>query len=244
MLFKLLEAGNMKMIIFGATSAIAQAVAREVGQNRGELFLVGRNQESLQMLEADLRVRGAGKVGILAGDWSQGEKFSDWVNEGAKFLSGLDVVLIAHGNLPDQVVVEKDPKMAVENFYTNFVSAALLAEASAHYFERGKRGIIAVIGSVAGDRGRQSNYYYGAAKGGLELFLQGLRNRLYPLGVSVITIKPGFVSTPMTAHLKRNFLFASPERIARGILEAIRKKRDVVSSLVLAGDSLHHQADT
>lgn len=218
----------MKMLIFGATSAIAEAVARQVAEQHGELFLIGRNKESLEIISQDLIVRGARKVGQETGDFTFREKFSEWIDSAAHFMKGIDVVLIAHGILGEQKELEKNGDLAFDIFNVNFISAALLAEASAQYFERGKRGTIAVIGSVAGDRGRQSNYYYGAAKGGLEVFLEGLRNRLYPHGVSVVTIKPGFVSTPMTAHLKQNFLFAAPEKVAAGILKAIEKDKDVV----------------
>lgn len=218
----------MKMLIFGATSAIAEAVAKEIAFNHGELFLVGRNSDSLQMIAQDLLVRGASRVGQISGDLTHREKYGEWIEAAAEFMKGIDVVLIAHGTLGNQRELEKNADDAYDIFNVNFISAALLAEAAAHYFERGKRGTIAVIGSVAGDRGRQSNYYYGAAKGGLEIFLQGLRNRLYSRGVGVITIKPGFVSTPMTAHLKQNFLFAKPEIVAKGIIRAIEKEKDVV----------------
>jgi len=218
----------MKMVIFGASSAIAEAVARQVADKHGELFLVGRNKESVEIIAQDLVVRGARRVGHAFGDLTYREKYSEWIETASVFMKGIDVVLIAHGVLGEQKELEKNPDLAFDVFNVNFVSAALLAETSAQYFERGRRGTIAVIGSVAGDRGRQSNYYYGAAKGGLDIFLQGLRNRLHPQGVSVITIKPGFVSTPMTAHLKKNFLFAKPEVIASGILKAIDKEKDVV----------------
>jgi decaprenylphospho-beta-D-erythro-pentofuranosid-2-ulose 2-reductase len=218
----------MKMLIFGATSAIAEAVARQVARVHGELYLVGRNPETLDMIAQDLIVRGARKVGKESGDLTYREKYADWIDSASHFMKGIDVILIAHGVLGDQKELEQNNDLAFDHFNTNLMSAALLAEAAGHYFERAKRGVIAVIGSVAGDRGRQSNYYYGSAKGGLEIFLQGLRNRLYPHGVSVLTIKPGFVSTPMTAHLKKNFLFASPDRVASGILHAIKKEKDVV----------------
>ncbi|MFM8312776.1 MAG: SDR family oxidoreductase [Deltaproteobacteria bacterium] len=218
----------MKMLIFGATSAIAEAVARKVAYDHGDLFLVGRNSETLDLMAQDLSVRGAGRVGKANGDLTHLEKFTEWVESAAHFMKGIDVILIAHGSLGEQKELEKNSDLAFDIFNVNFISAALLAETSARYLEKGGRGVIAVIGSVAGDRGRQSNYYYGSAKAGLECFLQGLRNRLFPLGVRVLTIKPGFVSTPMTAHLKQNFLFAKPEVVATGILKAIRNHKDVV----------------
>ena len=218
----------MKVLIFGATSAIAEAVARQVAKQHGDLYLVGRNAEVLEMISKDLIVRGAGKVAHAVGDLTHREKYQEWIEAATHFLKGIDVVLIAHGALGSQKELEKDPDIAFDMFNTNFISAALLAEASAQYFIKGNRGTIAVIGSVAGDRGRQSNYYYGSAKAGLEAFLSGLRNRLHSHGVHVLTIKPGFVSTPMTAHLKQNFLFAQPDAVAQGILRAVEKHKDVV----------------
>lgn len=218
----------MKMAIFGATSAIAEAVARKVAEQHGEIFLVGRNKDSVEIISQDLIVRGARRVGHAVGDLTHREKYSEWIESAALFMKGMDVVLVAHGILGEQRELEKNPDLAFDVFNVNFMSAALIAETAAQYFERGRRGTIAVIGSVAGDRGRQSNYYYGAAKGGLDIFLQGLRNRLYPLGISVLTIKPGFVSTPMTAHLKQSFLFAKPDKVASGILKAIHQEKSVV----------------
>ena len=218
----------MKMLIFGATSGIAESVAKQVASEHGDLFLVGRKSETLAMIAEDLLVRGAGRVSQIAGDLTHREKYQEWIEAAASFMKGIDVVLIAHGTLGDQKELEQNPDEAYDIFNVNFISAALLAEAAAHYFERGKRGVIAVIGSVAGDRGRQSNYYYGSAKAGLATFLQGLRNRMYRHGVSVITIKPGFVSTPMTSHLKQNFLFAKPDVVASAILKAIAKEKDIV----------------
>ena len=102
-----------------------------------------------------------------------------------------------------------------------------MASIAANYFEKEKKGCIAVISSVAGDRGRQSNYIYGAAKGGVTTFLQGLRNRLSPSGVSVVTIKPGMVDTPMTAHLPKSPLFAKPSDVGKGIYKAMLAGKDI-----------------
>ena len=135
---------------------------------------------------------------------------------------------IAHGTLGDQQKSAEDYTVAERELRTNLLSVISLLTPIANYFEEQKSGVIAVISSVAGDRGRQSNYVYGTAKGGLNIFLQGLRNRLNPAGVCVLTIKPGFVDTPMTEGIKKNPLFASPETIAKGIYTAIAAKRDIV----------------
>ena len=110
----------------------------------------------------------------------------------------------------------------------NFTGAAVALGHLANYFEQKASGGIIGIGSVAGDRGRQSNFFYGAAKGGLALFLQGLRNRLTPRGIHVLTVKPGFVDTPMTEELDGLFLVAKPENVANDVVRAYNKKKDVL----------------
>jgi decaprenylphospho-beta-D-erythro-pentofuranosid-2-ulose 2-reductase len=145
-----------------------------------------------------------------------------------KFLDGIDVALIAYGVLGDQQKAQAGYNAAEAILRTNFLSAVSLITWLANYFEEKKGGTLAVISSVAGDRGRKSNYVYGASKGALNIFLDGVRNRVDRSGVHVLTIRPGFVDTPMTAHLPKGVLFASPARVAHGILNAIEKRRDNV----------------
>ena len=140
----------------------------------------------------------------------------------------MDTVLIAHGTLGNQRAAESDFALAELEYRTNFLSVVSLLTPIAAYLENKHSGTIAVISSVAGDRGRQSNFIYGSAKGALSIYLAGLSNRLFSSGVKVITIKPGFVDTPMTAHLKKSFLFACPNKVAAGIYRAIEKGNDVV----------------
>lgn len=146
----------------------------------------------------------------------------------ADALGGLDVVLIAYGTLADQAACEADYRVAERELRTNLLSVVSLLTHLANRMEAQRSGTIAVISSVAGDRGRASNYVYGSAKGALSLFAQGLRNRLHPSGVRVVTIKPGLVDTPMTAHLKKNPLFASPEAVAKGVVRALDGGPEVV----------------
>jgi decaprenylphospho-beta-D-erythro-pentofuranosid-2-ulose 2-reductase len=146
----------------------------------------------------------------------------------ATALGGIDIAFLAHGVLGDQPDAEKNYATAAAILHTNFLSAVSLVTWLANYFEAEHRGTIAVISSVAGDRGRKSNYVYGASKGGLNIFLDGVRNRIDRAGVQVLTIKPGFVATPMTAHLKKNALFAEPAQVAKHILRAIEKRKDVI----------------
>ena len=148
--------------------------------------------------------------------------------EALRSLDSIDLALIAHGVLGDQDQAQADFAAAAAILRTNFLSAVSLITWLANYFEREHKGTLAVISSVAGDRGRKSNYVYGASKGALNIFLDGVRNRVDRAGVHVLTIRPGFVATPMTSHLPRGPLFATPAQVARGIVKAIANRKDVV----------------
>lgn len=217
-----------KILIVGATSAIAEATARLFAADGDRLFLLARNANRLSAVADDLRVRGAAQVETLTLDLTDTDRHEAVVDEAIARLGGLDTVLVAHGTLPDQQACQASFETTRREFETNLLSVVGILTPIANRFEEAKGGTIAVITSVAGDRGRQSNYVYGAAKGAVSLFLAGLRNRLYPAGVRVITLKPGFVDTPMTAGMPKNALFASPDRVARGIHRAIGKGADVV----------------
>jgi short-subunit dehydrogenase len=217
-----------KVLVLGATSAIAQATVRLLAARGAALYLVGRNTERLEAVAKDARTRGATKVESEALDLDDLTQHEALVERAATALGGLDGALIAHGILGDQKVAERSFGETEKVLRTNFLSAVSLLTPLANRFEAQKAGTLVVISSVAGDRGRQSNYVYGASKGALSVFLQGLRNRLARSGVAVVTVKPGFVDTPMTADLKKNALFASPETVARGMLRAADKGRDEV----------------
>ena len=217
-----------KILIIGATSAIAEATARRWAARGAALFLVGRKAERLELIAADLRVRGAASVACQAQDACARDAHETMLCAAEQAMGGLDVALIAHGSLPDQKACEASVELTLQEIDTNALSVIALLTRLATRFEAQGHGSLAVISSVAGDRGRQSNYVYGAAKGMLTLFLQGLRNRLAKKGVHVLTVKPGFVDTPMTASFKKGALWASPDAIAQGIVSAIDKKRDVV----------------
>jgi short-subunit dehydrogenase len=217
-----------KILIFGASSAIARETARRFARDGDRLFLVGRNEEKVQAVSRDLSVRGAGKAEYFLADLNDIGLHEMLIQKAIASLGGLDTVLIAHGSLPDQKRCEKDYRLAEAEFRTNFLSVVSLLTPIANLFEAQGGGTIAVISSVAGERGRRSNYVYGTAKGAVSLFLQGLRNRLHGKGVHVLTVKPGFVDTPMTASLQKNALFANPEDVARGIYRAIAGKKDIV----------------
>ncbi len=222
-----------RVVIFGATSAIATAVARELAGRGAHLFCVARDAERLDDLLADLRVRGddrdARRIhGALADLADVDTHAAIWEQASEALGSNIDAVLLAWGNLPDQATCDQSVEATLDALRVNGTSAIALLARIAPDFEARGHGVIAAIGSVAGDRGRQSNYTYGTAKGMLATYLQGLRNRLFFSGVDVVTLKPGFVRTPMTEGFNRTgALWAEPERIAHGILRAMQRGRDV-----------------
>lgn len=217
-----------KLVIFGATSAIAIGTARAAASAGCELILCARDADKLSALADDVRIRGAKSVVELIADLSDSSLHNRLLEDIAKIDPDYDTVLIAYGTLGDQSECEQSFEATWKEFQTNFLSVVSLLTPIANRFEEQKRGNIAVITSVAGDRGRQSNYVYGAAKGGLSIFLAGLRNRLSAVGVGVLTIKPGFVDTPMTASIPKNALFANPDVVGKGIYHAMLKRKDVI----------------
>jgi decaprenylphospho-beta-D-erythro-pentofuranosid-2-ulose 2-reductase len=210
-----------KILIIGATSAIAEATARLWAQHGHRLYLIARNRERLQAIAADLKIRGAESIRYDLLDLNNFGQQSAAIDTAIKFLDGIDMVLIAHGTLGNQKACERDMDLTLQEINTNAISVIALLTHLANRFEAQKHGTIAVISSVAGDRGRQSNYVYGTAKGAVSIFLQGLRQRLNKSGVRVLTVKPGFVDTPMTAECRKGILWATPEAIARRIDKAV-----------------------
>lgn len=214
----------MKVVIIGATSAIAQEVAKLYAAEGASLFLVARDAAKVEAVANDLRVRG-GDVSTFVADLAARESDRSIVDAAGE---EIDVVLIAHGTLPDQRAIDGDARAQAEAFELNATSVIALAAAFANVLERAKHGTLAVIGSVAGDRGRRSNYVYGAAKAAVHAYCEGLRARLAASNVAVVLVKPGWVDTPMTAAFKKNPLFASAATVARGIHCAIRGRRATV----------------
>jgi short-subunit dehydrogenase len=218
----------LRVLIVGAASAIAVEVARAYAESGARLFLLGRNPERLAAIADDLRARGAREVDTAVLDLLDLGSHESALERAATALGGLDVVLVAHGILPDQSRCEASVAETLAAIDVNFRSTAALLTPLANQLESQRGGKLAVITSVAGDRGRRSNYVYGATKGGLGIFLQGLRNRLHRSGVVVLTLKPGFVETPMTAELPKTPLYASARQAGRAIHRAIEAGQDVV----------------
>lgn len=213
----------MNILCLGATSAIAEALLKRwAGQNH-QFFLVARNAQKLNSVGANLKVLGGKVTGSQIVDFSLSQTPTDIVSLAEKSFGGkIDVLFVAHGSLTDQDKAQDDGAYFSKEFQINFTSAAVVIHQAAKVMEAQGSGCIAVITSVAGDRGRQSNYAYGAAKGALSIMLSGLRQRLAKAGVSVVDIRPGFVDTPMTEDVPKNPLFANPEAIAPRIDKAIR----------------------
>ncbi len=217
-----------KILIIGATSAIAKASARIWAERGDELFLVARNQEHLNVVANDLKVRGSSGVHSYCMDANNYEDHLPMLGIAFGALKKIDVVLIAHGTLSNQKECECSIELTLQEIKTNALSVIALLTHLASRFEAQGTGTSAVISSVAGDRGRASNYVYGAAKAMVTAFASGLRQRLHNSGVSVVTIKPGFVDTPMTAQFQKGLLWAKPARVAERIVRAIDRNKDEV----------------
>lgn len=217
------------ILIIGATSAIAEATARRFAATGARFYLVGRNTERLTAIARDLEIRTGQPVLYESLDLDLLDQHPALLERVSQTFGGIDIALIAHGTLPDQNACQQSVEKTLAAIHTNALSVISLATLLANDFETRGHGTLIAISSVAGDRGRQSNYVYGAAKGMVSLFLQGLRNRLSSQGVQVITVKPGFVDTPMTAAFeKKGLLWAQPDQIAQGIVAAVERGRNEI----------------
>ena len=210
-----------KILILGATSTIAEHCARIWAARGYAFYLVARNEERLNIIAADLKVRGSAKVAQYCTDLNDIKRHVALLDAADSAMSGVDTILIAHGTLSNQKSCEQSVEETLAEIQTNALSTISMLTLIANRFEAKKEGTIAVISSVAGDRGRASNYVYGSAKAMLTVFTSGLRQRLQKSNVEVITIKPGFVDTPMTAQFKKGPLWSKPEIIATKIIKVL-----------------------
>jgi decaprenylphospho-beta-D-erythro-pentofuranosid-2-ulose 2-reductase len=216
------------IVIIGATSAIAQAAARVYASRGDRLVLIGRSAEKLLALASELRERGASTIETLTFNAQELEAPSSLIATCRSLLGSIDTAILAHGELVAEERTSVDWPATLQSFQVNLLSPIAFLIPLAQIMEQQGAGNITAISSVAGDRGRGSNYTYGTAKAGLSTYLQGLRNRLASSGVTVTTIKPGFVDTPMTAHIKKSALFASPEAVGRRLVLASDRGESVV----------------
>lgn len=213
-----------KILIVGATSAIAQTCVRDPCEEAEHIYLCARQPERLAAVAEDLRVRSAVNVHMRQMDVLDYAQHGELLAGAEVAMHGMDLVLIAHGELPDQREAELSPQSARQAMEVNLPSVISLLTEIANRFEAMGGGTIVVISLAAGDRGRQSNYVYGAAKGALSIFWDGLRHRFAQTKVNVLTVKPGLVDTLMTAAFDKGPLWENAEDVGRTICRAIRHR--------------------
>jgi len=219
---------DIRVVAFGACSAICHEVLKLYAAGGARFFLVARNAEKLSAVADDLVARGGSLDGTASYDFREWQQHGAAVKQAGDAMGGIDVAIVAHGTLPDQPECEASGEAVRHCMDDNFTSVAIIAQALAQRFAAQGDGTLAVISSVAGDRGRKSNYTYGAAKAGIDAFLQGLQGRFAGTGVRVVNIKPGMVVSPMTAHMQHGAIWATPEGIAPAIVKAITRGRALV----------------
>lgn len=216
----------MNVLILGANSDVAESLAKLLATKGHELILAGRSKEKLAALKSDLEIRSNAVCDIVEFDAEKIDNHNNFYNSINK---KPDWVICAFGQLVEQDDTLENADLTNKSYLVNMLGAISILDIIANDFGNRKAGVIVGISSVAGDRGRASNYTYGSAKAGFTAYLSGLRNRLYKSGVHVVTVKPGFIKTKMTSHLELpNILTASPEEVADKIEKAIRKKSDVI----------------
>jgi decaprenylphospho-beta-D-erythro-pentofuranosid-2-ulose 2-reductase len=214
------------VLILGATSDMALAIARQLAIEGYSITLAARNIERLSVIEGDIRVRHKAMVNSVFFDALDFEGHEQFYNS---LLEKPDIVICVFGLLGDQKQAQDNWRHCHDVISSNYTGAVSILNVIANDFERRKKGVIVGISSVAGERGRQSNYLYGSAKAGFTAYLSGLRNRLYRHGVHVMTVKPGFVKTKMIENIQTpGPLTASPKQVAKKISSAIRKKTNTI----------------
>jgi short-subunit dehydrogenase len=218
----------MTVLVLGATSPIARAIAREYARRGADVALGARDVDEAGRLAADLRVRFGVRAAAYRFDALEYGAHAQLLERVAGELGPVDGAVVAFGEIGDRERSIADFDAARLVLETNYVGAASVCEAAAQAMAAAGRGTIVGIGSVAGDRGRFSNYFYGSAKGGFALYLQGLRARMYHHGVHVLTVKPGFIDTPMTWGRMGRLPVASPESLARAVASAAERRKDVI----------------
>jgi short-subunit dehydrogenase len=216
------------ILVAGATSAIALHACRVFAAAGARFHLLGRDTEKLSVIAADLSVRGSSEVSTAQFDAAEPTRWDEVIDAAERHIGAIDLAIIAYGTLPDEDACRAELSGLHQALTVNGVSTVMLMAAISARFEKMKRGQIVVISSVAGDRGRSSNYIYGSAKAMVSQFASGLAQRLAPLGIHVLVVKPGFVDTPMTAKFPKGVLWSSPDKVAREICLAITRERAVI----------------
>jgi len=215
------------ILVFGANSAICHELLKLYARQGARYYLVGRNPQKLQAIADDLEARGGTVSGSTSYDFNEYQQHESCVLRARESLGLIDLAIVAHGSLPDQVECETSGTAVKTCMDDNFTSTAIIVQACARQLALQRRGTLAVVSSVAGDRGRKGNYFYGAAKAGIDALLQGLQGRFSGSGVKIVNIKPGMIITPMTSGMKHGPIWATAEAIAPAIYRAIAKGRKV-----------------
>lgn len=217
------------VLVLGATSTIAQETIHQLGKRKMNLILTGRREDELNVLKKDLEIRYGIQVDCKLFDALDFDDHERFFFEVTKTHPSLDGVLLMYGAMSDQKEAEQSFSASRQMIDVNYTSAVSILNIAANYFEKQKKGFIGAVSSVAGERGRKSNYIYGSTKAGLSVYLEGLRNRLHDSGVQVMTIKPGMVDTKMTYGVVDDSpLLASPAKVGSDIAKGIEKKRHVL----------------
>ena len=214
----------MNIVIVGASSAIARAIALEVGKD-DRLLLLGRDVEDIGDNAADVFIQRGAKTDHLTFDIADRSQHQTVFDQAVAILDHIDCIFFCHGVMFDQEEAEKDPDACAKTLDVNYTATVLFANLFVAHMREREEGLLCFISSVAGDRGRQSNYIYGSSKAALDVYVRGLQHQLAPTNVHALLVKPGFVDTAMTWGLPGMFLVASPERVARDIWRALRKRR-------------------
>ena len=216
-------------LVLGASSAIARAFALHAARGGADILLAGRDLADLEASAADIRIRTGRDAAMLSFDAVDFASHPAFIDRSRAMAGDTTLNLfLAFGTMPAQANIDAEPALGPIVIAGNFTGAASVLQAAAPVFEAQRRGRIVVLGSVAGDRGRLKNYVYGAAKAGLAAYLQGLRARLFGVGVSVTTVKPGFVDTGLTWGLPGMFLVADPATVARACLKAAARGKEEI----------------
>jgi short-subunit dehydrogenase len=218
----------LNVLILGATSRIAQSIAAEHAKDGDSVLLAARDRDEVKTIASDIQVRHSTRV--LIGDFEATDidSHAGFIADAVEALGSIDTAYVVFGAMGEQAASQQDFSAARTVLDVNFTGAVSISEALASYMEERGEGVIVGISSVAGDRGRQSNYFYGAAKGGYSLYLQGLRGRLARSGVHVMTAKLGFIDTPMTYGMKTRIPIASPEATAKALKKAAAKGKNTL----------------